>query len=424
MPRPQSPFVVQRRKNVKTYILSINPSSGVPARICAEWQRKSFQNLPLALAQYRDPQNKSAANAGAFALIEHLKKAEGQSRLPSDQIQVGAWLEKFTRIEGNPRGARIIAKSRPYSINTIIRYESLYRVWIKDDPICKLRMEETEEADALEFISRLANRKMVRKDLEYKMAGTESLEKVIKFLRMAFKEYQRQHPKWHNPFRDVEPPQNTRKVDRDALTEDEVVSLFSPGVLNDVMELAVAASMFMAGLRRGEVFSLKPEDLDWRTPQIHVRRAWQNFDRKAREMGPTKSHAERLAPFDEVLQEAIKKLWEKNGKHEYVFSFANGSTPGPSWIQGRFKKWMKRAGIELNGRKITPHSSRHSLASLLEARGVSLRYIQDLLGHSDLKTTKTYLHSTEGTIREVGKKIGEAMQGPERMEPGNIRKIS
>jgi hypothetical protein len=104
MPRPKSPFVVQRRKNVKTYILTINPSSGVPARICAEWQRKSFQNLPFALAEYRDPKSKASAEAGAFAFIEYLKKSDGQARLPADQIQVGAWLEKFTRIEGNPPG--------------------------------------------------------------------------------------------------------------------------------------------------------------------------------------------------------------------------------------------------------------------------------------------------------------------------------
>jgi len=76
----------------------------------------------------------------------------------------------------------------------------------------------------------------------------------------------------------------------------------------------------------------------------------------------------------------------------------------------RFPKWLERAGIELNGRRIVPHSSRHSLASLLEARGVSLRYIQELLGHSDLKTTKIYLHSTEKTIRDIGKKISETME--------------
>ncbi|MDR0374524.1 MAG: hypothetical protein LBH85_02235 [Treponema sp.] len=76
-----------------------------------------------------------------------------------------------------------------------------------------------------------------------------------------------------------------------------------------------------------------------------------------------------MAPFDMAMQEAVKKLWEENGRHEFAFTFKNGKTPSPSWIKRRFKKWMIRAGVELNGRKIVPHSSRHSLAFLLEARG-------------------------------------------------------
>jgi integrase/recombinase XerD len=192
-----------------------------------------------------------------------------------------------------------------------------------------------------------------------------------------------------------------------------VIKLFEPGVLQDTMELAVCGAMFLAGLRRGEIFALKPEDLDWRTPKIMIRRAWQIFDNKIRELGPTKGKKERIAPFDHILQEAVKKLWEENGKYEFVFSFKNGKTPGPSWIKGRFKKWLNRAGIEIGGRNIVPHSSRHSLASLLEARGTSLRYIQDLLGHSDLQTTKIYLHSTDQTIRDIGKKIEKAISESE-----------
>jgi integrase len=102
-----------------------------------------------------------------------------------------------------------------------------------------------------------------------------------------------------------------------------------------------------------------------------ARRAWQAFDKRGRELGPTKGKKERIVPFDMVLQEAIKKLWEENGKHEFVFAFKDGKTPGPTWIKGRFNKWLSRAKVELKGRKIVPHSSRHSLASLLEARGIS-----------------------------------------------------
>ena len=242
MPRPPKPFAVYRRSGYRTFQLTLSPTCGLPAPVCRQWKRRSFQDFPPELAQHRLPQTKTAAQAGALALIEFLKKTDEPIRTPVDRISVGAWLEKFTRMEGNPKAALNEAKNRPYSLNTISRYEGLYRVYIKNDPFAALPMAELDEADALEF----------------------------------------------------------------------------------------------------------------------------------------------------------------------VFSYKDGTTPGPSWIKGRFKKWMARAGIETGGRRIAPHSARHSLASLLEARGVPLRYIQELLGHYDLKTTLGYLHSPEGTIRAIGKKIEEA----------------
>jgi integrase len=277
-------------------------------------------------------------------------------------------------------------------------------------------MAEVEEEDAMEYITRLSIKKLKNGN---PMGGTRTFAGVVIFIRMAFKEYQRKNHRWFNPFQHISPPIVNRKT-RDALPEDEMIGLFAPGVLATAMELAVCAAMFLSGLRRSEIFALKPECLDWHTPKIIIKNAWQTFDRKGRVLGPPKGKRERDAPFDPVLQEAIKKLWEENGKHEFVFSYKDGTTPGPSWIANRFPKWITRAGIELGGRKIVPHSSRHSLASLLEAKGVSLRYIQELLGHSDLKTTRGYLHSTEKTIRDIGEKISESMQEEEQKPAGNI----
>jgi hypothetical protein len=56
----------------------------------------------------------------------------------------------------------------------------------------------------------------------------------------------------------------------------------------------------------------------------------------------------------------------------------------------------------------------------LEERGISLRYIQEMLGHFDLKTTRRYLHSTEKTIRDIGEKISESMQENEQRPAENI----
>ena len=411
MARMSKPFKVRRRNDSRTFQVTLNPSCGLSAKVCLEWTRRSFQELPGELARHGNPKNKAAAEAAALALIKYLesKREEGSARRVTVQdITVGDWIEKFTQLESSPRAGFNASKNRPYSSDTVDTYRSYFVTHIEGDAFCSLKMAEVEEEDALEFVTRLSVRKLTD---GRPMSGSRTFAGVVIFVRMAFKAYNRKNQRWFNPFQYIDPPMvNSRR--RDALPEDEMVRLFAPGVLEDEMEMAVCSAMFLSGLRRSEIFALKPDCLDWHTPKITVRHAWQNFDSAGkRVLGPPKGKRERDAPFDPVLQEAIKKLWDKNGKHEFVFSYPDGTTPGPSWISGRFPKWLRKAGIELNGREIVPHSARHSLASLLEARSVSLRYIQELLGHSDLKTTKGYLHSTEKTIRDVGRKISEVMEG-------------
>jgi integrase len=134
------------------------------------------------------------------------------------------------------------------------------------------------------------------------MGGTRTFAGVIGFIRMTFHEYQKKNRKWFNPFQYIDPPIVNTRV-RDALPEDEMLKLFGPGVLKNTLELAVCAVMFLSGLRRSEIFALKPEDLDWHTPKITVRRAWQNFDRADKVLGPPKGKKERNAPFDPVLSD-------------------------------------------------------------------------------------------------------------------------
>jgi integrase len=291
-------------------------------------------------------------------------------------------------------------------------------------------MAEVEENDILEYMTRFSVKKL---EDGRQASGSRTFVLTVAFMRMAFNEYQRINRMQNNPFQYVPKPRSNKRP-WDALTEEEMIKLFMPGVLDDTIELAVCAALFLSGLRRAEVSALKPEDLDWVTPKIILCRGWQRFNNKDKVMGPTKGKKVREAPFDLILQNAIKKLWEKNGKQEFVFSYKKITkerkikieTIGSAWIKGRFKKWLECAGIELGGRRIVPHSSRHSIASLLEARGVSLRYIQDFLGHSDLKTTKNYLHSTSKTIRDIGKKISEAMVQPvpeQKPEENNVLKF-
>jgi integrase len=300
-------------------------------------------------------------------------------------------------------------------------------------------MNSLEQTDMLEFMSRMGEikinlprkKKNQKKGGGYKMAGTRTFEIVIKFVRMTFREYGKTHPRWLNPFQSIDAPTSPEAIPRDILDDTEVIKLFSSGAFTDKMERAVCAVMYWAGLRRGEIFALRPENLDWKTPKIHVENAWKNFGSKDRELGDPKWHKKRDVPFPVQVQEAIKELWAEQGKHEFVFAWRKGSTkhrhismrecdiPGARWTRERLKKWLSRAGIDTGGRNIVPHSARHSLATLLEQENVSLRYIQDLLGHSDYKTTKGYLHTVEGTLAKVGNRISKHQAEDATKKPVN-----
>jgi integrase len=415
MGRIANPYNVSERET-GTFQFTLNFTCGLPRRVCFEWRRKGFNALPAELAIYRNPKSMSNAKISVQALIAFLKKkqeTEGSSRrVQTEDITVRAWLEKFTAIETSPRSGINAAENRPYSVATLKGYKKEFERHIKDDPVCQLKMTEVEEEDALEFVTRMSRKKLKGGRT---MGGTRTFVKVIKFVRMAFRAFgqKRGNYRWINPFQYMKAPKY-KSPRRDYLTEEEMLMFFNPGVLLDTMELCVCSALYLAGLRRGEVFALKPEDLDWATPKINLCRAWQDFDSGGKVLGPLKEKKPREAPFDAILQEAIKKLWAENGEHEFVFSFKKpirGSMiPGAFWLKKHFSQWIKKAGINLNGRNVTPHSSRHSLASLLENRGVSLRYIQEMLGHSKLETTKIYLHTPENIIREMGQKVASARE--------------
>jgi integrase len=396
--------------------LTLNTTSGLPDCICRQWKRKSFINFPAELINFSRPKSKAATAAAAVALIEYLKNKQVDNKAEKNKIEditVGAWIQKFTIIETSPRTDINAAGNRPYSENTVDIYLGYFNTHIKDDPFTRIKMAEVEEEDALAFIRRMSLKKLID---GRPMGGTRTFLGVIAFVRMTFKNFASRNHRWIDPFQYVKKPKYHAKV-RDFLSEDEMIKLFYPGVLQRPIEIAVCAVIFLSGLRRSEVSALRPEDLDWHTPKIVVRRAWQNFANKSkRVLGPPKSKRERVAPFDPVLQDAIRKLWAENGRHEFVFSHKDGTVIGPNWTKINLSKWLDRAGINTEGREIVPHSARHSLASMLEEKKVPIRYIQELLGHSSMKTTKTYLHSTERTIRDIGSKINDVMSGQENSQ--------
>jgi integrase len=378
----------------------------------------------------------SAAKIAVQALIQYLmdqvKRVPAPVTTPVAPVRepdtsptVQEWLERFITLDNNPRSARIIGEGAPYSVNTIDLYSGKYNRYIKGDPLLTLTMAQIDYNAILNFMGRLGLKEKKLSHGGGTIAGTRTYEITLKFVRMAFKEYAETHVDWLNPFLRFKAPKSKKGLERDVLEEWEVLKLFEPGVIPDTLDRALCAAMFWTGMRRCEIYGLKPGDLDWRTPQIIIRNAWQRYDSgKKRSLGDPKYHKVREIPFPEQLQKAIKELWAAYGKHEFVFCGKNGKLPGSNYMRRWLPRWIEWAGIDLAGRKIVPHGARHTIASVLEDENVPLRQIQDMLGHSDLKTTKrVYLHSTAGHINRIGQKLDKLAQLPEQYAVNALSEI-
>jgi integrase/recombinase XerD len=114
-----------------------------------------------------------------------------------------------------------------------------------------------------------------------------------------------------------------------------------------------------------------------------------------------------VVPITEDIERIIEK-WGNNDKSEdnYVFSIlekglsAKQENEKVKWLVKQVNKHMKtiseKTGIN---EKVTTYTARHSFSTVLKRSGVSTEFISESLGHSDLKTTESYLDSFENDIK-------------------------
>ncbi len=161
-----------------------------------------------------------------------------------------------------------------------------------------------------------------------------------------------------------------------------------------------------SGLRLGELIGLRWEDIDLERRQLTVRRS---IVRGV--VASPKSNKVRHVPLADDLYAALVGLGRGTG---YVFEQADGEpvTRGMAWRA--IQTACKRAAL----RPVGWHVLRHSFASQLASEGVSMRVVQELLGHADLKMTMRYAHLAPSSLRDAvavlqaaeereGRKVGQ-----------------
>ena len=140
--------------------------------------------------------------------------------------------------------------------------------------------------------------------------------------------------------------------------------------------------LYYTGIRLNEIVNLKWEDIDFERDTIHLKTA--------------KGEKERIIFLHEKLKNFIEYFGIK--KESFAFMSNLGKKYDKRTIQMIVKNAAERAGI---GKKITPHTLRHSFATHLLEAGADIRHIQKLLGHSSLQTTQIYTHVANKDIKKL-----------------------
>ncbi|MGN0437505.1 MAG: tyrosine-type recombinase/integrase [Lachnospiraceae bacterium] len=147
-------------------------------------------------------------------------------------------------------------------------------------------------------------------------------------------------------------------------------------ILRDV---AVVEAFFATGARVYEISNIREDCINLNTGLIRL-------------MG--KGGKERYVQIScPSILDVLKKYYAENKsaikKSGYFFVNNRGNRYTEQSIRLMLKKYTKQAGIE---RKITPHMFRHSFATYLIEEGVDVSCVQQILGHSSIKTTQIYIH--------------------------------
>jgi site-specific recombinase XerD len=169
------------------------------------------------------------------------------------------------------------------------------------------------------------------------------------------------------------------------LNEAELTKLFN--ALSNKKHKAMLFTAYSSGLRVSEIVNLKIADIDSVRMQILVQRAKGKKDRYVN-----------LSPLLlDILRKYIKDY--KPRPTVYLFESEQTLTAYPSrTVQQIFSNAKEKAGIK---KEVGIHSLRHSFATHLLDKGTDIRFIKDLLGHFDIKTTERYLHVSKKQLVNI-----------------------
>lgn len=166
------------------------------------------------------------------------------------------------------------------------------------------------------------------------------------------------------------------------LSREEIAEMIS--VIKNPKHKLLVSLAYGAGLRVSEVVSLQVMDVNFREKLLTIRNG--------------KGGRDRITVLPEKLVHQVMQFCYGREPADYLLESERGGRLCSRTAQKVFDSAALKAGVRHG---VTFHSLRHSFATHLLENGTDIRYVQELLGHRDIKTTQIYTRVTRRSIRGI-----------------------
>lgn len=227
----------------------------------------------------------------------------------------------------------------------------------------------------------------------------------------------------YDPIAFVKPPRRKKLLPKGVMRPDEIRKVMEQPDLKSVIgyrDRTMMEVLYSTGARAAELVSLKVPDVDLRKKMARIRNGKGGKDRYVPLSTPCCRFLER---YLEVIRPELAagmrpcgNSWLKKAEtgKDLLFLSIYGGPMGKIWLAALLKEYISKAGIR---KAVSPvHSFRHSVATHLLEGGMDVRYVQVLLGHSNINSTQIYTHVERHTLQALLKKHHPRELARERLQ--------
>lgn len=266
------------------------------------------------------------------------------------------------------------------SLNTKMAYQKdldKYYLFLEKKKIYTI--QDIRRDDVTSFLETLKKRELSPKTRAHYLTSIKNYHKFL---------VQNEYIK-ENITESISPPKLAKRLPN-SLTVEEVTLLLDVITVTpiDYRNKCMLELLYGTGLRISELISLKMNDIDTINCTVHV-------------IG--KGDKERIVPINDYIIDSlnaylnVRPFLLKQKTTKELFLNHNGGSISRVGFFKILKKLLLEKGLNPN---ISPHTLRHSFATHLLEYGADLRVIQEMLGHSDISTTRIYTHITNNKVRD------------------------